>query len=134
MNKLYKNNKNKIFGLSPLDIQNNRHLGLIELTDEEIYAHLNPAKTEEQIQAEAKATKESSLAIIKVTTKAGNTFDGNDKAINRMMAAIQASAITGITETKWVLADNTDVLVTIEELKEALALSIQEMGKILIKG
>lgn len=128
MNKLYKNNNNEIFDLSPLDIENNRQIGLIELTDEEVYLHLSPIKAEEQILAEAKIIKEFNLATITVATKAGNTFDGNDKAINRMMAAIQASAVTGITETKWVLADNSNVMVTLDELIEALVLSIQAIG------
>ena len=45
---LYKNNQNEIFGLSPLDIDNNRHEGLTKLTAKEVEAHLNPVKTDEK--------------------------------------------------------------------------------------
>ena len=48
---LYKNKQNEIYSLSPLDIDNNRHIGLIKLTDEEVEAHLNPVKTDEELLA-----------------------------------------------------------------------------------
>lgn len=51
-------NKNKLFwqgnevlSLSPLDIENGRDEGLVELTDKEVEAHLNPKPTTEQVLA-----------------------------------------------------------------------------------
>ena len=91
------------------------------LTDDEI--------AEKTIQ-ELKAAKELALASITVTTTNGNTFDGNETARVNMTSAILSSEVIGMTEDTWKLADNTEVLVTIDELKEALALSIQEVGRI----
>lgn len=77
-----------------------------------------------------KQAKTDALNSITVTTKNGNTFDGNETARGNMTSAILASEVIGKTEDTWKLADNSEVLVTITELKEALALSIQEVGRI----
>ena len=77
-----------------------------------------------------KQAKTDALNSITVTTKNGNTFDGNETARGNMTSAILASEVIGMTEDTWKLADNSEVLVTITELKEALALSIQEVGRI----
>lgn len=78
----------------------------------------------------AKATKQEALATLTVTTSLGNEFDGNETARNNMLSAIQASTFTGTTETNWRMADNAVVEVTLDELKEALTLSIQAVGVI----
>ena len=88
------------------------------------------AELEAQAKAELKAAKTYTLNSITVTTTNGNTFDGNETARGNMTSAILASEVIGMTEATWKLADNTEVLVTIDELKEALALSIQEVGRI----
>jgi hypothetical protein len=41
----------------------------------------------------------------------------------------QSSSVINITETSWKLADNSIVIITIDELKESL--SIQAIGKII---
>lgn len=69
-------------------------------------------------QARAKAVSE-----IKVTTAAGNTFDGDEVAQTRMARAIIALNATASQYVTWVLADNTTVQATAAELTEALALS-----------
>ena len=46
------------------------------------------------------------------------------------MAAIQAAELLNKTEETWVLNDNTKEIVTVDELKLALALSIQKVGEI----
>ena len=97
----------------------------IILTEEEI------AEQEKfKIENEFKQAKADALNSIKVTTTNGNTFDGNETARVNMTSAILSSEVIGMTEDTWKLADNTEVLVTIDELKEALALSIQEVGRI----
>lgn len=75
-------------------------------------------------------SKQSLLNGITVTTQAGNTFDGNETARGDMMAALVAGELLGETETYWKMANNERVLVTRDELLEALSLSIKEKGRI----
>lgn len=74
--------------------------------------------------------KDYRLQTIKVTTTNGNEFDGNETARNNILSAITSAEFIGKTEEYWKLADNSTVLVQLPELKEALALSIQEVGNI----
>lgn len=90
------------------------------------------AELEAQAKAELKAAKTYTLNSLTVTTTNGNTFDGNETARVNMTSAILASEVIGKTEDTWKLADNTSVVITITELKEALALSIQEVGRIVM--
>ena len=98
-----------------------------EFTEEEIAA----AKLSKEI-AEFKQAKTNALNSITVTTTNGNTFDGNETARGNMTSAILSSEVIGKTEDTWKLADNTSVVITIDELKQALALSIQEVGRIVM--
>jgi len=75
-------------------------------------------------------SKSEKVRAIKVTASTGKVFDGDEKSQDRMTRAINIAAITGATSTKWKLADNTIVSVTLDELKEALALSGQAMSDI----
>ena len=90
------------------------------------------AELEAQAKAELKAAKTYTLNSITVTTTNGNTFDGNETARGNMTSAILSAEIIGKTEDTWKLADNTSAVITITELKEALALSIQEVGRIVM--
>ena len=76
------------------------------------------------------AQRENSVSKIAVTTTFGKTFDGDEKSQDRMLRAINIAVIAGQTETEWKLADNTIVMVTLDELKEALTLAGQEMSRI----
>ena len=87
------------------------------------------AELETQTRIELKAAKELALNSITVTVN-GNSFDGNETARGNMSSAILSAEIIGKTEDTWKLADNTSAVITITELKEALALSIQEVGRI----
>ena len=77
-----------------------------------------------------KAEKELRLNQIVVTTTKGNVFDGNETARNNMVSAIMSAELINKTEEYWKLADNSIKLIALDELKEALALSIQEVGNI----
>ena len=94
------------------------------LTAEEQEAHLNPPKTSEQLREEWKASRAASVEAIKVTTQAGNTFDGDEISQGRMARAILAlnAAAPGAT-VNWVLADNSVIDAAAQELTEALALA-----------
>jgi hypothetical protein len=99
-----------------------------------------PEFTEEELQAKAlaeatrlaKQAKELALNSIKVTTQSGKVFDGRDIDQQRMVSAIMSSDVVGITETYWKLADNSVAMVTLDELKQALSLSIQALGAIIM--
>lgn len=89
------------------------------------------AELEAQTKIELKAAKELALNSITVTVN-GNSFDGNEPARGNMTSAILSAEVIGLTEDTWKLADNTSAVITISELKEALALSIQEVGRIVM--
>ena len=84
-----------------------------------------------KIKAIDKETKLKALDSIVVKVD-GKVFDGNEKARLNMLSAIQASSVVGIESTYWKLADNTAQEVTVDELKQALALSIQRVGEIIV--
>lgn len=93
---------------------------------------MNKAKEEEYKKTPEylKQYKKQLLDTITVTTSKGNTFDGNESSRNNMLSAIKASDIFNVTENNWKLADNTVASITLEELEEALALSISRAGTI----
>ena len=86
--------------------------------------------TQEQLLAKAKAQRQALVDAIIVTTTSGKKFDGDELSQDRMNKAISVAAITGLTSCTWVLADNVPTIVTVNELKEALALSFQAMGAV----
>ena len=122
--KLYKNKlTNEVFGfkldgsqdyLIAEDMEEYvKPLGLIdyELAQEALYL--------------AKQAKAEALDKITVTTAAGNVFDGRDMDQLRMLAALQSAQFLGMFNTRWKLSDNSVIQVSVEELREALALSIK---------
>lgn len=87
----------------------------------------------EQIQREAfKAERAQAVRQIKVTTSAGNTFDGDETSQGRMARAI-LTLPDGTTVT-WVLHDNTVIEATADELREALALAGAEQARLWVQG
>jgi len=84
-----------------------------------------------QALAAAKAARQAEVEAIKVTTVAGNTFDGDEDAQNRMSRAV-TSMEPGDT-IPWVLADNTVAVVEQDELKEALRLAGAAMAEIWVR-
>ena len=86
------------------------------------------ATNKEILEYKAKLVKNSisdSLSKLTVTTSSGNTFDSNLEARQNMADGILASQTMGLTETIWRLADNTEKLIDINELREAHAMSLQ---------
>jgi len=80
-----------------------------------------PVKTREELKAE----REIAVAAIKVTTQAGNTFDGDEVSQGRMSRAIIALSTGLAPSVTWVLADNTVIAAAAAELTEALVLAGQ---------
>ncbi|CAM3514263.1 hypothetical protein [Arcobacter aquimarinus] len=84
----------------------------------------------EYLTIQKKAEKVEQLSTLVVITSQGNTFDGNETARLNMVSAIQSAELLGQISSNWKLADNTVKEISLNELKEALALSIQKVGEI----
>ena len=81
------------------------------------------AQAAQAAHASWKADRAAAVAAIKVTTAAGNTFDGDEVSQGRMARAIIALQAAGSAGINWVLADNTVLLASAAELAEALAMA-----------
>ena len=71
----------------------------------------------------AKAARAVAVDNIKVTTQAGNTFDGDEMSQARMSRAVLVLSTGAAASVPWVLADNTVIQADAVELTEALALA-----------
>lgn len=78
----------------------------------------------------AKAARAVAVDNIKVTTQAGNTFDGDEMSQARMSRAVLILSTGFASEVPWVLADNTVIQATAAELTEALALAGAEQARL----
>jgi len=74
-----------------------------------------------QANAEWKASRAELVEAIKVTTLAGNEFDGDETSQTRMSRAI--SVMTDTETTMWVLANDEAIMASKAELTEALKLA-----------
>jgi hypothetical protein len=70
-----------------------------------------------------KCVREKRVGEIVVTTSTGKVFDGDETSQTRMTRTILAMSEFGVFTTSWRMADNSDAVVTREELAEALLLS-----------
>ena len=73
----------------------------------------------------AKRRRADAVDRIKVTTTAGNCFDGDEISQGRMARAILALETKNQQCTPWVLSDNSTIQATSIELREALVLAGQ---------
>lgn len=89
-----------------------------------------PPPSPEQLREAAKAARVEAVARIKITTKSGKTFDGDEVSQGRMARAIIALQAAGVPSMTWVLADNTPATVTLPELVEALVLAGQAQADV----
>lgn len=78
----------------------------------------------------AKAARQTAVENIKVTTAAGNVFDGDETSQTRMSRAILVLSTGAATSVPWVLADNSVIQADIAELTEALALAGAEQARL----
>lgn len=82
-----------------------------------------------------KQSRAEAVGAIKVTTRAGNTYDGDEISQGRMARAIlglQAAEVGAVIT--WVLADNSIVDVSAAELIEALTLAGAEQARLWTDG
>lgn len=75
----------------------------------------------------AKKLRNAAVAAIKVTVN-GKLFDGDEVAQGRMARAVAAAESAGINTYQWKLADNSVAAVSMDELKQALALAFQSQS------
>jgi hypothetical protein len=76
-----------------------------------------------------KAQRQAAVNAITVIVN-GKVFDGDETSQERMARALRVSDITGQTSCTWVLHDNTPVMVTRDELAQALSLSMQAQANL----
>lgn len=87
-----------------------------------------------QAHEQWKLDRAEAVGRVKVTTTAGNTFDGDEVSQGRMARAILALEAAGDGSTvRWVLADNSVLEATAAELREALALAGAEQARLWVK-
>ena len=79
-----------------------------------------PPLSAEEVRALAKLQRSVAVDAIKVTTQAGNTFDGDEVSQGRMSRAVIALSTGLAPAVNWVLADNSVIQATAAELTEAL--------------
>lgn len=72
----------------------------------------------------AKKLRDTAVAAIKVTVN-GKVFDGDEVAQGRIARAVAAAESAAISTYQWKLADNSVAEVSLDELKQALALAFQ---------
>lgn len=72
----------------------------------------------------AKKLRDTAVAAIKVTVN-GKVFDGDEIAQGRIARAVAAAESAAISTYQWKLADNSVAAVSLDELKQALALAFQ---------
>lgn len=101
-------------------------------TEEEKTAAREAAQTlaDAKVRYAAKKLRAATVDAIKVTTTAGNTFDGDEVSQGRMARAIIALQAVGSLSITWVLADNTTIQATAAELTEALVLAGQAQAAV----
>jgi hypothetical protein len=75
------------------------------------------------LRKEWKAARAAVVEAIKVTTRSGHTFDGDEVSQGRMARAILGLQVMPGETVTWVLADNSVIQATAAELSEALAMA-----------
>ena len=77
----------------------------------------------------AKKLRDTAVAAIKVTVN-GKVFDGDEVAQGRIARAVAAAESAAISTYQWKLADNSIAAVSLDELKQALALAFQAQSEL----
>ena len=127
--KYYKEN-NEVFAYEEDGSQDHLIGDKALMTAEEVELHLNPPKTEEQTEAEWKASRAEAVANIKVTVN-DKVYDGDETSQTRIARAI---SVMNDTETiAWVLADDSVHMATKAELSEALKLAGAEQTSLWVR-
>ena len=102
------------------------------------YVVVSGRTTEDAIANEKKRLKLADLNAITVeiaSEKSGTVvLDANESSRNLMIQAINASAILNIAEHNWKTHNNDWVLLTVNDLKAALAAGLERHAEILVEN
>ena len=97
---------------------------------EEINTKVQEYLNGSELYKEYKKKKEKENIAKATVTVGDKVFDANLEARQNMADAILAANYAGQTETVWRMADNSEVTVTIDELKQAHLLALQKYAEI----
>lgn len=120
--------KHKDLGWVPcsLSLKTQEHDELEEIKNVLQTMEIKPFET----SALSKLQVKNKLEKLSVKISTGKVFDANLEARQNLADAIIAADFLKINETKWRMFDNSETVVTLDELKEAHALAILEYAKI----
>ena len=120
--------KHKELGWVPcsLSLKNQEHDELEEIKNVLQTIEIKPFET----SALSKLQVKNKLEKLSVKISTGKVFDANLEARQNLADAIIAADFLKIDKTKWRMFDNSETVVTLDELKEAHALAILEYAKI----
>lgn len=120
--------KHKELGWVPcsLSLKNQEHDELEEIKNILQTIEIKPFET----SALSKLQVKNKLEKLSVKISTGKVFDANLEARQNLADAIIAADFLKIDKTKWRVFDNSETVVTLDELKEAHALAILEYAKI----
>lgn len=97
-------------------------------------AEMKAEDAAKQAHEQWKRGRTAAVEAIRVTTAAGNTFDGDEESQGRMARAILGLESVPNATVTWVLADNSEIQATPAELREALALAGAEQARLWVKA
>ena len=120
--------KHKELGWVPcsLSLKTQEHDELEEIKNVLQTIEIKPFET----SALSKLQVKNKLEKLSVKISTGKVFDANLEARQNLANAIIAADFLKIDKTKWRMFDNSETVVTLDELKEAHALAILEYAKI----
>ncbi len=136
--KYYIDKSGKLYEKSGIDylIENEIDVpdNLVVATTDQINAVLNPKPTDEQLNSQAKVTRDDAIESYKgAVTFDGAEFDSNGNSIDNINRAIRMAERDGLEETHshtWRLADNSWRDTTLAELREIKKLIEQDLDRI----
>ena len=107
---------------------------LVVATTDQINAVLNPKPTDEQLNSQAKVTRDDAIESYKGTVEFdGSLFDSSGVSLNNINRAIRIAERDDLEETylhSWRLADNSWRDTTLAELREVKKLIEQDLDRI----
>ena len=77
-----------------------------------------------------RTSKVKALVVTVYRGKTRMTFNGDEDSQRRMFMRAQRMRANNTPTIRWVLADNSEVNVTVEELEQALDLAMEQQGEL----
>lgn len=103
---------------------------LVVATTDQVNAVLNPEPTTEQLNAQAKATRNDAIERYKGTVEFnGALFDSSKETVDNINYAVRRASQSGATSAHWRLADNSWLETTLDEIvqvRELVQVAVDE--------